>query len=146
MDLLNQLSIARAVQLFPRTKFDASCLSTDAVGNCVYITGPASGDVYQVTTADPLNGAVKMPAMGIIISKPAPSSTSCIVQAGGEMVGIVSGLTPGKVVFVDNGGTLTHTPITAPPSQLAYIQSMGIALSTDRVLVNPDYSIIKRLG
>jgi len=144
MDLLNQLSIARAFQLFPRTRFAATCLSSDAVGNCVYITGPASGDVYQVSTADPLNGALKMPAMGIIIEKPTP--TTCRVQASGEMIGVVSGLTPGKVVFVYSDGTLNHLPVMPGVGELAYIQSMGIAISTDRVLVNPDYSIIKRLG
>ena len=62
------------------------------------------------------------------------------------MVGVVSGLTPGKVVFIDAVGKLIHVPISAGAGQFAYIQSMGIALSTDRVLVNPDFSIIKRLG
>ena len=144
MDLLNQLTIARAVSLFPRTKLDAYCLASDSVGNCVYITGPAAGDVYQVTTADPLNGAVKMPALGIIIAKSEP--TRCFVQVSGEMNGIVSGLTPNKVVFVSSTGVLTHIPPTPPTGTLAYIQSMGIATSTDRVLVQPDFSIIKRLG
>jgi hypothetical protein len=85
-----------------------------------------------------------MPAMGIIISKSAP--TLCRVQVGGEMIGIVSGLTPGKVVFVSSSGTLEHTLVNPGVGQLAYIQSMGLALSTDRVLVMPDFSIIKRIG
>jgi hypothetical protein len=144
MDLLNQLSIARAVSLFPRTKLEANCLSTDFVGHCVYITGPVAGELYQVTTADPLDGATKMPSLGIIISKSSP--TQCVVQVAGEMNGVVTGLTPNKVVFVSSAGVLTHVPPTPPVGVLAYIQSMGIATSTDRVLVQPDFSIIKRLG
>lgn len=142
MDLLNQLSIARAKAL----DLEATCLPTDAVGNCVYITGPAIGDIYQVATANPLVGAVMMPAMGIIISKTSPSATSCRVRVHGEMVGVVTGLTPRKVLFVDSSGALSHSIVNPAVGQIAYIQSMGIALSTDRVLVVPDFSITKRIG
>lgn len=69
-----------------------------------------------------------------------------MVQVTGEMEGVVTGLTPGKVVFIAVNGTLTHTIPTALVGQLAYIQSMGMALHTDVVLVLPDFSIIKRRG
>lgn len=144
MELLNQLSIPRALSLFPTNTVEANCLSSDAVADCVYITGSKIGDYYQVTKADPHNGVVKMPAIGVIIEKMSP--TLCRVQVTGEMEGIVTGLTPGRVVFVSSTGTLTHSLAVPGAGQLAYIQSMGVAASTDVVLVVPDFSIIKRVG
>jgi hypothetical protein len=144
MDLLNELTVSRAQGLFQRKTFVAKCQLTDVVGNCVYISGPAIGDTYQVTTAEPRDGATKMPAMGVIIEKTAP--TDCVVQVGGEMKGVAGGLTPGKVVFVAVNGTLTHVIPTALVGQLAYIQSMGVAVSGDVVLVDPNFAIIKRRG
>lgn len=147
MDLLNELSIARAGRITSRTLIvDATCLSTDVVGNCVYITGPSAGDVYQVSTADPLDGTNKMPAVGIIVLKPTPTDTTCQVQLWGEMVDVVSGLTPMKPLFVSSSGALSHIIATPGFGQKAYIQSMGVALSTDRMFVTPDFSIIKRIG
>ena len=144
MDLLNQLSLARARALFQQKSIPAKCLSTDVVGKCVYISGPDISGVYQVSTADPLDGATKMPAFGIIISK--SSATECQVQVSGELKGIFSSLTPGRVVFVAVGGSITQAIPTPPLSQLAYIQSMGVALTSNVVLVMPDFSIIKRQG
>ena len=144
MELLNQLSIPRALSLFPTNTVEANCLAPDAVGNCVYITGPKIADYYQVTTANPLDGAIKMPAVGVIIEKLSP--TLCKVQVTGEMKGIVTGLTPGRVVYVSSAGTLSHSLASPAVGQLAYIQSMGVAGSSDVVLVVPDFSIIKRLG
>ena len=144
MDLLNQLSLARARALFQQKYIPAKCLSTDAVGKCVYISGPDVAGTYQVSTADPLDGSSKMPAFGIIISK--SSATECLVQVTGELKGLITSLVPGRVVFVAADGSITQTIPTAPLSQLAYIQSMGVALTSDVLLVMPDFSIIKRQG
>ena len=143
MELLNQLTVARAQGLFQQKTMLANCLSTDSAGKCVYITGPRSG-LYQVTTAEPQDGSTKMPAIGVIIQK--PTSVTCEVQLSGELDGLLSGFTPGRVLFVAVDGSLTHTIPTAAVGQLAYIQSMGVALSDDVVLVMPDFSIIKRQG
>lgn len=144
MDLLNALSLAKAASLFPRSKVSAVCLASDAVGNAVFITGPAIGGIYQVSKADPLDGPSKMPAFGVIIFK--ATTTTCRVQVSGEMIGVVSSLTPGKVVFVSAAGTLAHSIATPGAGQLAYIQSMGLVLSSDIVLLRPDFQIIKRRG
>lgn len=144
MELLNHLSIPRALSLFPTNEIEANCLSSDAVGNCVYITGPRIGGYYQVATADPHNGAVKMPAIGVVKTKLSP--TLCKVQVTGLMEGVATGLTPGRVVFVSSTGTITHNIATPAVGQLAYIQSMGVAFSSDVVMIIPDFSIIKRVG
>jgi hypothetical protein len=114
------------------------------VGHCVHITGAKVGDLYQVTKADPLDGPAKMPSIGIIVEK--LDATTCKVQVTGALEGVVTGLTPGKVVFVSSAGTLDHTIATPGVGSYAYIQSMGIALDIDVLLVMPDFSIIKRLG
>ena len=144
MRLLNQLSIPRALSLFPTRALDANCQASDAVGDCVYITGAKVGELYQVTKADPLDGATKMPAIGILVEK--LDSVTCKVQVTGTLEGVVSGLTPGKVVFVSSSGVVGHTLATPGPGSYAYIQSMGVALDTGAILVIPDFSIIKRVG
>lgn len=144
MELLNQLSIPRALSLFPTNVVEANCLSSDAVGNCVRITGPQIGDYYQVETVDVHNGETKMPAVGVVVEKLSP--TLCKVQVTGLMKGVASGLTPGQVLFISSTGTLTHGVATPLAGQKAYIQSMGIAFSSDVVLVVPDFSIKKRVG
>lgn len=144
MELLNQLSIPRALALFPSNTIDANCLASDAVGDCVYVTGPKVGDLYQVSKADPLDGANKMPAIGILVEK--LDSTTCKVQVTGILDNTTPSVTPGKVVFVSAAGLLTHSLAVPVPGSYAYIQSMGIALDTRAILVIPDFSIIKRIG
>lgn len=144
MELLNPLSVSRASALYSPNNITANCLSSDEVGKCVRITGPATGDVYQVTTAAPLDGGGTMPAVGVIIRK--VSTTTCTVQVDGLVEGVFSGLTPGKVLFVSEEGGLEHTPMTPPTGWTAYIQSMGVALSTEVVLLKPNFSIIKRVA
>lgn len=144
MELLNQLSIPRALSLFPTLKLDANCLSSDAVGHCVYVTGSKVGELYQVTKANPLDGATKMPSIGVLVEK--LDAVTCKVQVTGVMEGIVSGLTPGRAVFVSSSGTIGHSLAVPGPGSYAYIQPMGVALDDEVVLVMPDLSIIKRLG
>ena len=144
MELLNELTVARAQGLFQQKTFAANCLVTDIVGKCVYITGPDVAGVYQVSTAEPRDGATKMPAVGIIIEK--SSATDCLVQVTGEMKGVVSGFSAGRPLFVAVDGSLTHVIPTALAGQYAYIQSMGVALTGNSLLVDPDISIIKRIG
>ena len=63
----------------------AYCFSTDSVLDCVYIMGPKVGVHYQVTKAD-ITNPVKMPAVGIIVSKSGP--TDCVVQVSGVIRGL----------------------------------------------------------
>ena len=142
MHLLNPLSVARGQALFPERELSANCLAGDAVGKCAYVTGPMIADRYQVTTCLPTDSD-KIPAVGVIVEKTSP--TECQVQVFG-VTDSVSGLTPGRAYFVGLNGSLVLLPPTPAPSSFAYIQPMGVALSTDRFLVSPSLSITKRIG
>lgn len=142
MELLNALSVPRALTLFQTSAVPAQCTASDVVGNCVHISGPMVGDLYQVATVDPLDGGT-IPSVGLIISK--ESATLCQVQVFG-ITDVVSGLVPGKAYFIGTSGTLVLNPPAAPVAGIAYIQPMGTAMDSDRFLVNPSHSIIKRVG
>lgn len=142
MELLNRLSTPRALELFQTITVPAQCIAADVVGNCVHITGPMVGDLYQVTTVDPLDGST-FPSIGLVVSK--SSDTLCQVQILG-ITDVVPALSPGRAYFVGASGTLVLDPPTPPVATIAYIQPMGTAMSTDRFLVRPSYSIIKRRG
>jgi len=143
MELLNPLSIGRGLQIFTPQKFNANCLSGDTVGKAVYVTGPKVGERYQVTTADP-SDSTKMPSVGVIIEKSSP--TECVVQALGEMVGIVTGLTPGRLVMIESDGSIGHTLPVPGVGATARIQYIGTALSGDAVFLCPNFLISVRRG
>ena len=143
MELLNQLSLGRGLQLFVAQRFDANCESADAVGNAVYVTGPSVAGKYQVATADPADAA-KMPAVGVIVEK--SGSTDCVVQTLGEMVGVVSGLTPGRLVMVESSGTIGHSLPTPGVGATARIQYIGTALDADAVFLCPNFLLSVRTG
>jgi hypothetical protein len=141
MELLNPFSAARAA-LFEESIVSANCLSSDTIGRAVFISGDDISGVFQVETMDPQDGS-KVPAIGIIISKSSP--TDCQVQLFGQMKGIVTGLTPGKAIFVALDGSLSHSP-PAPVLTIAYVQPIGIAMADDTVFVSPSLSITKRVA
>jgi len=129
--LLNQLSVPRANFLYVRKKLSATCQATDAVGHCVYFDGDIASDLYSVTKADPAV-PTKMPAIGVIIEK--PTATTCVVQTGGRLPGIVTGFTAGDIAYVGTDGFLTQTP----PG--TYPQVMGVASDDEEILLSPEYS------
>jgi len=143
MDLLNPLSRGQAQFLFQEKKFKSNCLSSDIVGNCVFVTGSLVGGLVQVETVDPFNGSIKMPVFGIIISKSSP--TDCIVQIFGVVLG-VGIFTPGRPLYVSSTGKLTHSVLAPTTGQVAYNQPMGIAFDTSSILLIPNYVITKRVG
>lgn len=100
--------------------FQANCLSTDAVGTLVYITGPEISGLIQVTQVNPISLS-KMPAFGVIVSK--SSSTICLVQRFGVTT-VFTGLTAGKVYYVGSNGS----PSLTPPAWPALQQIAGIAI------------------
>ena len=117
------------------------CLATDALGDFVYITGAKVGGKIQVTKAD-ITNVSKMPAFGVIINK--PTSTTCDVQWSGEVSGIFSGLTPGRVHFLDGGGAPVATLPT--PGSDYYLQKLGLATSTDSLALQNDSNLVKKLS
>lgn len=142
MELLNSLSVPRALTLFQTSAVSAQCTASDVVGNCVHISGPMVGDLYQVATVDPSDGST-FPAVGVIIAK--ESDTLCQVSVFG-IIDVVSGLSPGRLYFVGAAGVLTQTLPTPPVAGVAYIQSMGTAMDSSRFMVNPTYPVVKRIG
>lgn len=142
MDLLNALSVPRGLATFPRKWLRANCQPTDSVGDCVYISSEYSGGLYQVSKADPSDYS-KMPAVGVIISK--ASAITCKVQFLGEMNGIYTGLTLRKPLFVGADARLTSTPPVAPVSGYAFVQNMGMAAGSTRVILVPNFFMVKRV-
>ena len=112
--------------------FNAECLSSDAVGKWVYIADEKQAGVYQVETVNP-NNAIKVPAVGIIVSK--PTTTTCVVQFAGLLEGIVTGLVPRQLIYVAADGSSTQSP----PS-VSYQQIVGAATDTDEILVRALWS------
>lgn len=112
--------------------FDAVCLSTDAIGDCVYST-----QNYEVTQCNPLVEAT-MPASGIIIAK--SDATHCTVQYSGVCTGVYGGLTVGEPLFIDSDGGLTQT-LPSSPAQLYLAQGMGVAIADSSFIVRPDISM-----
>jgi len=100
--------------------FAATCTALDLVGHFVYLNAPADVRTSDVFVLDHIQ------TIGIIVSK--SSSTDCIVQRQGEVVGLYAGLTPGRRVMVDEAGLPTHT-FTRPVTGLKWIQWAGIATS-----------------
>lgn len=110
--------------------FEATCLATDEVYNCVYITG-SSGTVPSVTKVNPSNPAT-MPAIGLIVAKPTP--TTCLVQVQGVVYPPYP-VTPGAWYYVGASG---HPSTTAPASP-GLTQAMGVGIDTTRWLLAPGY-------
>lgn len=119
--------------------FDANCPSGAAVGDAVYVSGAKVGGVVQVATCD-ITSYSAMPAVGVIISK--ASTTDCTVQYAGEVT-IFSSLTPGRVYMIDQNGEPTSS-LPAPGSS-HYVQRLGIATSTDSMLLLLDTTLVKRI-
>ena len=142
MALLNALSVPRALATFPRKWLKATCQASDSVGNCVYIAGPASAGLYTVTTGDPTD-ANKMPTVGIIMSKDSP--TRCKVQWLGEIESVYTGMTVRKPLFVGLTGRLEEAPPSPPISGYAFAQSLGTVLDSGKLLLIPNFHMVKRV-
>ena len=139
----NVLSIPRALYLFQRKRIPALCTVADTVGKCVHISGDVAGKNYQVRTANPSTIAT-MPAVGVIVSK--KSDTECLVFVFGEMIDTYSGLTPGRVMFVGDDGSLVAIPPVPPLGGAVFIQSMGVTYGSSVIMVDPNFSMVRRIG
>lgn len=121
----------------------ANCLSSDAVGDLVCITGNLVAGKYQVTKANPV-ALSSMPAVGAITSK--TSATNCTIYFWGAIGGIWSGLTPGRIYFVGDDGTIALIPPVPTLSRpQIYIQHVGVAIGTDVLMLNPSLSMVVRV-
>lgn len=115
----------------------ANCLSTDVVGNLVYITGNSIGGIDQVTKCD-VTIFSSMPAIGIIVLK--NNATTCLVQTFGDLS--LSGLTPGKRYFVGSDSNISATPPVPAPSTQNFVQVVGVASDSTHLILNPSLDLV----
>jgi hypothetical protein len=106
----------------------AACSETDAVGDLVHVSGPVQDGQISVTKVD-ITEYAKMPSIGVIVSKLSP--TRCVVQMEGEIKGVYSNLSPGRIYFVGLSGQPVAAPPTPAPGGKAYLQPVGVALGED---------------
>lgn len=118
----------------------ADCTTAEAIGDFVCISGPQVSNRDQVTKADP-SDYDKLPAVGVIISKPSP--TTCLVQWMGETPAIFSGLSAGEPYFLGADSRLAEVP-PPPAMRDMFVQVVAIALSDDRVYVRPEGNLTLR--
>jgi hypothetical protein len=134
------LSLAEISPLLLTGGFElpANCLTTDSVGDIVRISGDSIGGIIQVTQTD-ITDYSKMPGVGVILSKSTP--TDCKVLRYGMLN--TTGLIPGRIYFVDTNSRLTAV---RPISQLGvkvFVQTIGIAMDSSRLLVNPSFNLTR---
>lgn len=141
MEKANPASIHRSEQILGR----ADCLTTDAVGDIVRITGAKVGNRFQVAKVD-ISVAGDPPASAIIIKKPVPAGTDCVVQFDGPMRGTYTGLIPHSVYVVGTDGRLARTGDANFPGATDPVQQVGEATSSDELLISFQESVIAGLG
>ena len=118
------------------TRLPANCLAGDAVGNAVRITGDRVAGRYQATSVDiDATAAHEARGVGVIASK--SDATTCVIQTGGILSGVLSGLTPGRLLFVAADATLSESPPPRPSSGYRTIQAMAYALAADVAVISP---------
>jgi hypothetical protein len=111
--------------------FLALCESSLNIRDIVRISTEESNKVLKVT--DNFSG----PAVGIVVEKPTPTTAKV------RVIGVVdgySGLLPGRKVFVSPGGLPTGIVPTAN-----YLQHLGVALTAETFLLNPQGVRVKRV-
>ena len=112
--------------------FLANCQVSDDVGDMVYVSGDLMGSYYTVTKVD-YESRTKMPAIGMLVMK--LTDVTCVVQVGGEVRSLYTGLTPGRHCFVGINGRLTQAVPSTPGSGVRYSQPIAYAIASNTVLL-----------
>jgi hypothetical protein len=116
----------------------ANCLTTDSVGDVTYISGGSIGGVIQVTKVD-ISDYAKMPGVGVILSKSSP--TDCKILRYGILN--VAGLAPGGTYFVGSDSRPTPVRPIAPSGVKVFVQVLGVAVDSSRLLLNPSFNLTR---
>lgn len=123
-------------------EFVADCPVPVAVDDLVYVTGPSVLGVVQVGIVD-ITDRAKMPAIGIVIEK--MTSTSCRVLTQGEVSSTIT-LIPGKRYFASDTGSITEIRPIPAVGGIAFVQPVGYAIDTNRLLFDPEKIPIISIG
>lgn len=115
---------------------DAACTSGDAPGDVVYVNADKIGTLYTVTKVD-IDNAESWRAIGIGVIKSKSDLTTCKVQLGGLLVGVYTGLTPGRRMFVNTSSKLSPNPPPAPLAGRRLSQRIAYAMASDTLLIDP---------
>ena len=81
-----------------------------------------------------------MPVIGILISKESENDGTIAANAVIEM----SSLTPGSIYFAGLSGTITNIP-PEPITGSIFVQQIGVALTTNLLLLNLSTNYIERV-
>ena len=128
---VNAASVPRSEKILGR----ATCLASDAIGNCVRISAPKTGHIYNVETVD-ISTSGSPPAVAIVIKK--YSATDCAVQFHGPMRAIYTGLNSGVAYLVGTDGRISSIgDANYPVSGSDFFQFIGVATSDNELLVHP---------
>lgn len=128
---VNAASVPRSERILGR----ATCLATDAVGDCVRIRAAKVGNVFQVEKVD-ISTPGSPPAVAIIRKK--YTATNCIVHFHGPLRNVYTGLSPGIIYLVGTDGQPAKLgDANYPVAGTDYFQQIGVATSTDELLVIP---------
>lgn len=110
-----------------------ACLSSDSVGDLVFIRDVFTGTRYRVEKADP-SDSLKMPAAAVIVSKQTP--TACTIMFYG-FTNLYSGLAPGEAYVVGTDGLPAKVGDPNYPVAGNIIQQVGVATDDDELLIRP---------
>ncbi len=135
---LNAASIPRSEKIQGR----AICVATDPIGACVSVSSDKIGNKYVVSLTDVFVDMADQ-SVGVIIRKDSP--TDCVVQFMGPVIGVYTGLVPGRRYYVGVGSLLAAMAPVPAFSGVAYVQVMGVATGANELLLNPQ-TPIKRVG
>jgi len=115
-----------------------NCLATDVVGQAMHITGDMVSGAYQVAVVD-ITDFTKLPAVGLLVLKSSP--TAGIVLVSGIVVR--AGLLPGRLYFAGPDGFPTVNRPTAGSAAGAFVQVLGKALSSTKLLLSVSPNLTK---
>lgn len=124
--------------------FVADCLSTDAIGDPVIVTGPSVLTMPQVTRINLTTTGLTKPAIGLISAK--LTATRCTVLTAGEFHYPTATLLPGQPYWAAIAGGLSATIPNPSPGGRVACQVIGTAIDIDRLLVYPERRPTIRAG
>lgn len=110
------------------------------VGACMAISGNRVDERWKVRRANP-GDAARMPAVGVLIAKEAPTTGS--MRWFGPVTDIYTGLTPGAMYCVDYGGAIRIGPPVVGPGGWAFRQFLGVAVAADILVLTGGLEMVK---